>query len=220
MESIVAESELSLGNLLSQGGFTMVPIYVCSIATLAVFLQKWVELRGVARAPDAWMTAWLGKLESGAWDEAERATGESGHPVGAVLAALVSAWRVRPQRAEAEARRVGSLTLQRLERYVSVLSFLAQVAPLLGLLGTVLGMVDLFIGLQSAGQQVVVSELSSGIWKALLTTAAGLTVAVPALAAHSFLASRVDACRLILSDHIQRTLFVLSARSPEASDGV
>ncbi len=72
--------------------------------------------------------------------------------------------------------------IQRLEKNLALLSFIAQVAPLLGLLGTVLGMVDLFIGLQGSGlSNVDVSALSSGIWKALLTTAAGLMVAVPTL---------------------------------------
>ena len=72
----------------------------------------------------------------------------------------------------------GSLELQQYERGLSLISFIAQVAPLLGLLGTVFGMVEMFYGLQKAGlANVDAAALSSGIWKALLTTAAGLIVA-------------------------------------------
>jgi biopolymer transport protein ExbB len=122
-------------------------------------------------------------------------------------------WRRRPDRAEAEARRVGSLEIQKAESYLPLLSFIAQAAPLLGLLGTVLGMVDLFLGLQSSGlREVDVSLLSSGIWKALLTTAAGLTVAVPTLAAYSYLAHRADGLRLQVTDLVQQLLTEVATR--------
>lgn len=85
-----------------------------------------------------------------------------------------------------------------------------QVAPLLGLLGTVLGMIDLFTGFQQGGNSNInLTELSAGIWKALITTAAGLTIAVPTLAAHSYLSSRVDNVRFELSDLIQRILYAI-----------
>ena len=127
---------------------------------------------------------------------------------------MLRALEEAPDQVEAEAKRVATLELVRLERGVSVLSFLAKVSPLLGLLGTVLGMVDLFMGLQGAGQgDLAISDLASGIWKALLTTAAGLTVAVPALAGYTWLTSRVDHLRLQLADMVQRVMFMAAKGS-------
>ena len=204
----------SVWALLSQGGFTMVPIYLCSIVALAIFVRKMLEFRHARPVSDAWLAPILEHVQANNYEQASKACVGTYNPVAVTVRAILSALLRKPQQAEAEARRVGSLELQRLEKGLSLLSFVAQVAPLLGLLGTVLGMVDLFVDLQSAGQtNVAVATLSAGIWKALLTTAAGLAVAVPALAAHSYLASRADAVKLQLSDFIQRVLFA----SPSSS---
>ncbi len=215
-------SAMSLGQLLSQGGWAMVPIYACSVAALAVFLRKVVELRAVRRSDLNWLERVLDRVRIGDLEGARRACDGSLHPASVVLRATLDALENKPERAEAEARRVGSLELQKLEGSLVVLSFIAQVAPLLGLLGTVLGMVDLFIGLQGAGHNVAVSDLAAGIWKALLTTAAGLTVAVPALAAYTYLTSQTDGIRLQLSDAVQQTLYAMpdAKETAEADDGV
>lgn len=88
----------------------------------------------------------------------------------------------------AVSRTLLSLEAERLagsaERYLSVLSIVAQTAPLLGLLGTVMGMIDTFIKIHEMGGQATPSALAGGIWEALITTAAGLTVAIPALMAY------------------------------------
>lgn len=206
-----ATTSMSLGELMAQGGMTMVPIYLCSIAGLAVFIRKFLEFRRAHLRDLSWLEPVLKLVGAGDYDGIPQACNGSPHPGTRVVHATVNALKEKPQHAEAEARRVASLEIQKLEKNLNMLSFLAQVAPLLGLLGTVLGMVDLFIQLQSAGQgNVVVAELSSGIWKALLTTAAGLTVAVPALAAHSYLASQIDRLRLQVSNVIQRVLYAAS----------
>jgi biopolymer transport protein ExbB len=205
--------ELPLGELLAQGGWAMIPIYVCSALALAVFVHKWLELRGVRADGSPWFDAALSDATSGDLGAAVRTCRKSTHPGARVVAALLNALGERPELAESEAKRVGNLELDKLERWLGLLSFLARVAPLLGLLGTVLGMVDLFMDLQGAGQaQLAVDQLASGIWKALLTTAAGLTVAVPALAAHAYLTGRVDAVRLVMADMAQRVLYHVPAR--------
>ncbi len=206
----------SIAALLSEGGITMVPIYLCSIVALAVFVRKLLEFRGARLLSTAWLEPVLEHVRGGDYQAAADVCRGAANPVIQVVAAMVQALAKRPERAEHEAQRVGSLMLQKLEKNLALLSFIAQVAPLLGLLGTVLGMVDLFVDLQSSADQAnfAVSELSGGIWKALLTTAAGLSVAVPALAAHSYLASRTDAVRLQLSDFAQRIMFASPARTP------
>ena len=185
----------------------MAPIYVCSVIALAVFLRKWLDIRAARLSDLNWVDPMLVHVRAGNYPDASEASSETPHPAGRVAQATLQFLSQRPARAEAEARRVGSLELQKLESQLALLAFIAQAAPLFGLLGTVLGMVELFVGMQGAGMSDVdVGHLSSGIWKALLTTAAGLTVAVPTLAAHAWLSSRSEQFRLQVADVVQRIL--------------
>lgn len=203
-----AAQTMSVGELLQQGGPAMVPIYACSIVAVGLFVHKMLELRAMRLRDTRWAEAAIGHVADGELDDAVAASQSAPHPAARVVSALVRCLLQRPAKAEAEAKRVAQLELQRLERHLGTLSFIAQVAPLLGLLGTVLGMVELFMGLQHAGQgDLAIGDLASGIWEALLTTAAGLAVAVPVLAAHAYLAGRIDAVRLQITDIVQRMLF-------------
>ncbi|RDV36807.1 MotA/TolQ/ExbB proton channel family protein [Bradymonadaceae bacterium TMQ3] len=201
---------MTLGELMTNGGWAMAPIYACSALMVAIFVKKALEFRAQRLSQLQWLGGVLEAIDEGDVSGArERARG-SVHPVGRVIDAMLDTFERRPDRVEAEAARCGSLELQRLEKHVGALSFIAQVAPLLGLLGTVVGMVELFIGLQGAGAAMVDAQLlASGIWKALLTTAAGLMVAVPSLAAYTFLNARTDGFRLTLSDAISQVLTAL-----------
>ncbi len=201
---------MSVAELLNQGGWAMVPIYACSVLVVGVFVHKLLELRSAGLHRLQWLDTALEHLANGEAERSARSCSPVLHPAARVIEAALAAIQRRPDLVEAEAKRVASLELRRLETNVGALAFLAQIAPLLGLLGTVLGMVDLFMGLQGAEHgNISIGDLSSGIWKALLTTAAGLMVAVPALAAHAYLGSRIDRVRTQLVDVIQRVLFHL-----------
>ena len=205
---------MAFTDLMAQGGWSMYPIYLCSVLTVAAFVKKALDLRRARLQQTRWFDEVVTHARSGDLDEAEAALRGVAHPGASVSAAIVAALRDAPAQAEAEARRAVAIEVEALERGVGLLAFLAQVAPLLGLLGTVLGMVDLFMGLQGAGSgNLEIGDLASGIWKALLTTAAGLTVAVPALAGHTYLTSRYDRVRLRLLDGAQRLLFAAEVAS-------
>jgi len=105
----------------------------------------------------------------------------------------------------------GSWEVPRLEQKLNVLATIAQIAPLLGLLGTVLGFMDVFRQIQSAGQTAHVGQLSTGIWQALICTAAGLGVAIPCYAAYNYLIGRVNA---IVLDMEQCSTEILNMVSP------
>ncbi len=107
---------------------------------------------------------------------------------------------------EAEVSRVGSAQIRALESWLRGLSSIAHLSPLLGLLGTVTGMIAAFMNLEAAGSRVDPSILSGGIWEALLTTAFGLTVAIPAMAAFYYLEGEVDHVRATMKDASIRVL--------------
>ena len=212
---------MTIGELLTYGGWAMIPLYLCSAVAIAIFFKKVLEFRARRLHDVDWLDDVLEDLEDRRFDDADRRADETDNPAGRVVRSMLDVQRHRPDRVEAEARRVGSLELQKLEKNVGGLSFVAQAAPLLGLLGTVLGMVELFMGLQGTSTATVdAALLASGIWKALLTTAAGLTIAVPALAAYSYLNSRTDRFRLVLRDTVERVITALPGPDDDPGENV
>lgn len=197
---------MNLGELLAQAGWTMVPLYACSIGALTLVIKKGLDLRG-ARDGD---TAALDRIPPALDDETLEQLGDqlrdAPSALGRVIGASADAARRRPDRAEETASRAAVAELDALERGLGAISFIAQAAPLFGLLGTVIGMVELFSSMEAAGDAVDTTTLSSGIWKALLTTAAGLVVAIPALGAHAWLGARIDRLRLRMDEGIGRLL--------------
>lgn len=104
-----------------------------------------------------------------------------------------------------ELERVATQRLERLSAYLRPLEVIATISPLLGLLGTVLGMIEAFQQMQLAGSQVDPSVLSGGIWKALLTTAVGLTVAIPVMLVFNWMERKVERVATLINDAVTRT---------------
>lgn len=99
-----------------------------------------------------------------------------------------------------ELNRVATLKLEQLRSYLHPLEVIATLSPLLGLLGTVIGMIMAFQQMAAAGNQVDLSVLSGGIWQALLTTAVGLTVAIPVVAVHTWLERKIERVASLMND--------------------
>ncbi len=108
--------------------------------------------------------------------------------------------------AKEELESEGRTQLEQLTSYIRGLDAVAHLSPLLGLLGTVLGMIQAFMQLENAGVQVDVTMLAGGIWEALITTAFGLAIAIPALAAVNWLEGIVERVRQDMGDAVTRTL--------------
>ncbi len=153
---------------IQKGGLLMWPILACSIVAIAVFAERFFYLH---RA-----TIHVGEFLKGLSNLVQR-----------LLRHDMSRSELREIVQEA-----GQLEVPKLERFLGVLATLAFLAPLLGLLGTVAGMIDAFGTIASHGGYATVTELSGGIYKSLLTTAAGLVVAAPTFVAYSYLSSRVN----------------------------
>jgi len=193
-------NDTNLWSLLAEAGWTMIPLYLCSLVALAVSLRKLVEfqLHGVGRTD--------------ALDQAmatpARAEGLDATPLGRVLSVALT---TEGSGAEAAAERAAMAELDRFEAWLPLLAYVAQIAPLFGLLGTVLGMVELFSSMESAGEAVSTTTLSSGIWKALLTTAAGLIVAIPTMGAHLWLTRALEALQHRMEQGVGE---VIARRSP------
>lgn len=113
-------------------------------------------------------------------------------PEGRLLQGILAAWKEGIHDLNRVAIRIGSFELVRMERGFRTLSFLGNTAPLLGLLGTIIGMIKAFMVIEQAGGQVDAQALAGGIWEAMLTTGVGLAVAIPVLLLLHLLESSAD----------------------------
>ena len=111
---------------------------------------------------------------------------------------------------EAEISRIISLEVRALENYLGGLEVVASISPLLGLFGTVLGMIKAFLNLEKAGSQIDPALLAGRIWEALLTTAFGLAIAIPALAAYHLFENKISNTRDKINDAVVRTNTLLN----------
>jgi biopolymer transport protein ExbB len=178
--------------IVKSGGIVMVPIILCSILAVAVTLERlWTlrEQRVVPRELTDKVWQWV---ENRALSERQLQALQQHSPLGRILAAGLSN-RHRDRVVMIEAiEDAGRHVAHELERYLNTLGTIAGISPLLGLLGTVTGMIRTFKAITTAGIGNP-AAMAGGIAEALITTAAGLLVAIPALVAYRFLRGRVDA---------------------------
>jgi biopolymer transport protein ExbB len=177
--------------LLKAGGILMVPILACSIIALAIVLERFYTLRPSRIAPQQTVNElwrWIKKKELNA-RKLKALQGSS--PLGRILAGgLMNAKHGREIMKES-IEHEASQVIHDLERFLNPLGTVATITPLLGLLGTVIGMIKVFAEIQLAGVGNA-GNLAGGISEALITTASGLSVAIPALICHRYFIRRVD----------------------------
>ncbi len=178
-------------DVLLAGGPVMVPIGLCSLVGLTTFIERMWSLRRSVVMPEA-LTREVHELaRQGRWDDVLTRCRTVNAPVARLTEAVVlhraCAHAVLRERVEEIGRREAAA----LERYMPILGTVASVAPLLGLLGTVGGMIVTFQVIEAQGVQDV-SDLAGGISQALITTFVGLCVGIPALIGNRYLLTRVD----------------------------
>ena len=190
--------ERSLLEVIRSGGVLMVPILACSVLTLVFVLERLVSLRRGNVIPRPFVKRFLLQLEQDqlAPEQALELCQQNRSPVAELFAAAVRKWGRPSVEVEQALIDAGERITNHLRKYLRVLNAVATVCPLLGLLGTVMGMIEAF---QSIAANMALGRpelLAEGISKALVTTAAGLSVAIPALIAYLYFVSRVD--RLVM----------------------
>jgi biopolymer transport protein ExbB len=197
--------------LLAKGGPVMAVLLALSVVALAIILVKLYQFARARLGRTDFIDPVIGAL--GAGDDALALLAREPHPVARVMeTAIVAAGNARlgPEDRDAEIGRVGTAEIRNLESHLRGLEVIANLSPLLGLLGTVLGMIKAFAKLESAGSKVDPALLAGGIWEALLTTAFGLVIAIPALAAFYMLEGRVETVRATMKDAATRVLGVVA----------
>jgi len=185
---------------LAKGGVLVVPILFCSVVALAIFLERVIRFMRMSKRGRGLEIGVSEKLNANDDQGALKIATASDSPMGRVLA---QAMEVKDQDRETLETVIAHATdeeVRGLSKYLQALATIGNIAPILGLLGTVVGMIKAFMVIQEMGGKVNAAVLAGGIWEAMMTTALGLSVALPAMIAHSYLLSRVDQYEARLQD--------------------
>ena len=207
-------------DLFQAGGPIIAILAVLSVISLAIILVKIVQFVALNVSARSFVQKAADKLKAGDLQGALSLLEHKRGPVARVMEAAVRGKAMGADDAVSreEVTRVAQRQLEGLEAGLPYLSLIATISPLLGLLGTVLGMIYAFQQLEGAGDRVDPAILSGGIWEALLTTAAGLSVAIPAAAVFTWLQRTVDVVSERMEDAATR-VFTVSLFQTQPSDG-
>lgn len=187
------DDKLTMFGLIRKGGYLMLPLALASLLALALGLERFIALGRQRVLPAGFMeeltVAWN---EDSSGEQAVEFCETSDCAAGHIFGAGVTRAKLGTEAVEKAIEDVGSREADKMKRSLRPLSIIATVSPLLGLLGTVYGMIDAFEKTSSSGGTAKTAMLATGIYEALVTTAAGLTIAIPVLLLYQFLLGRVD----------------------------
>ena len=186
----------NLWDIMRQGGPLMIPIALCSVIMVALTMERMVSLRRSRVIPKPFVKRFLQQMEEGSLDRetALQLCEQNGSPVAEVFAGAVRKWGRPAVEVEQAIIDAGQRVTNGLRKYLRVFNGITTVAPLLGLLGTISGMIQAFnaLAISDPAGRTRPQLLAEGISNALLTTAAGLSVAIPALILYLYFLGRVD----------------------------
>jgi len=201
--------------IIFKGGILMWPIMITSVVALAITIERFFSLRRATIDTREFMDTMRSILRQNRIQEALTICDETQGPIARIIKAGV----LKHDRPKADIREAiedaGNLEVPRLERYLPALATCANIAPLLGLLGTVAGMIKAFAQIQFKQGQVNPSDLAEGISNALVTTAAGLTVAIPTLILYNYFTTRVENMVLEMEVSSSELVDLLTAKRGE-----
>ena len=179
-------------DFLAKGGILVGPILLCSVVALALFLERLIRLSRVKVRGNGLVLNMSRHLRNGEDNQAYELASGDPSPMGRILTQGMEVKNQDRETLETVLVHATEAETRDLSRYLQALATIGNIAPLLGLLGTVLGMIKAFMVIQEMGGKVNAAVLAGGIWEAMLTTALGLAVALPTMVAHSYLSARVD----------------------------
>ena len=203
--------------LVQAGGWLMIPILLCSVVAAGISVERFWTLRPEQVAPRDLLTQVWTWIRNNEMDSSRLREVKSGSPLGQILAAGITSHRRGRDVMKESIEEVANHVVHELERYLNTLGTVAAITPLLGLLGTVIGMIKVFTAIQLVGTGNA-AVLAGGISEALITTAAGLTVAIPSLFFHRYFQRKVDELVIYMEQEALKLVEALNADRTDDAD--
>jgi len=186
------DSSVHLIDLVFKGGIMMIPIFLLSVLAVYVFVERMRTLKQAIASPDAFMDQIKDLVLKGDISAAKIVCEQSDTPMSRMIEKGLKKLGSSLKNIEASIENVGRIEIYRLEKNLSMLATIAGAAPMLGFLGTVMGMISAFMAIAQEEGAVSPKLLSAGIYEAMITTAAGLVVGVLAYLAYNYLVTRMQ----------------------------
>ena len=201
------ETKLSLFELATKGGWIMILLAVLSVIAVYIFIERYIALSRASKYDNSFMDRIREYMKDGKLDSAKAMCRANSTTISRMIDKGLSRIGRPLSDINAAIENEGNLEVAQLERGVSILAMTASAAPMIGFLGTVTGMIRAFYDMSMAGNNLDIAVLSSGIYEAMVTTAAGLMVGIVAYIFHA-----------ILSTKIQKVVNLLEAKATEFMD--
>src|SRR3989337_872700 len=188
----LAGQSLSIIDLAIKGGFMMIPIALCWVLAIYLFIERYITIKKANEEPGPFMSRVKELVLRGDINGAKMLCSQNQTPVARMIEKGVARIGTPLKTIEASIENVGKIEVFKLEKNLATLAPIAGAAPMMGFLGTVIGMVQAFISISQEEGTVSPKLLSSGIYTAMITTVAGLVVGIIAYLAYNYLVSRVQ----------------------------
>jgi len=201
---------LSLKDIWEGGGFMMWPLGACFVIGMLIIIWKFFSLTGKAASNRKLLKEVDGLIAQQRLDQALALCDDSSAPAGKILAAGLKRYNEGASRVTQAIENAGAIEVSKLESGLVWLATLSNVAPLLGFLGTVIGMIQAFQAIEIAGE-VEATLVAGGIKVALITTASGLAIAIPINIAHNYFVTRVDRIVIDMEESAQKMIDAVHA---------
>ncbi|HEY0039782.1 MAG TPA: MotA/TolQ/ExbB proton channel family protein [Flavisolibacter sp.] len=182
---------VSLIELLTLGGWIMLPLAALFLITIFVFFERFLSIRKAAAMDNNFMNIIRDHIVNGNVTAARSFAKNTNNPVARIIDKGIQRIGKPIENIERSMENVGKLEIYNLERNLSILSLSAGIAPLLGFLGTIIGMFQLFYSLATGGD-FTIQTMANGIYTKVITSATGLIIGLLAYVAHNFLTTQVD----------------------------
>ncbi len=192
MNTVATPDKLNLWDLTMDGGYLMIPLALMLLVSIYIFIERAIVLQRASRTDATFMQRIREYIKDGDTESARNLCRKTDSPYSRLILKGISRIGRPVNDVLAAIENTGNLEVSALGRGFSWLSTTAACAPMLGFLGTVIGMIEAFFALAKSGAGANITILSSGIYQALVTTVAGLVVGILALFAYNYLTSRLN----------------------------
>lgn len=189
---VAAQESITVLQLLLKGGYMMIPIFILWIAAIYIFIQRLLIIKKSSTTPDDFKDQIRQKVSQGDVEGAKLLCAQTNTPVARMIEKGVSRIGSPLKNIEVSIENIGKIEVYRLEKNLGMLATISGAAPMIGFLGTVTGMIQAFISIAQEEGAVSPKLLSSGIYEAMITTAAGLFVGILAYLGYNYLITKVQ----------------------------
>ena len=192
VEAGPSETSMSIWEMTVQGGWIMLLLAIASVVAIYIFVERFITINKAAKKDDEFMNSIRDYMQDGNLDEAKVLCQKKSSPLSRMIEKGISRIGKPLNDIQTAVENVGNLEVSNLEKGVALLAMISGAGPMLGFLGTVLGMIRAFYDMSMAGNNIEIELLSKGIYEAMVTTVGGLIVGIIAFIFYNILVAQID----------------------------